>query len=137
VFYGPFAEAYEAAWDHAAARVRELPIEVCEIDTGLFDRAASLLYDGPFVEERRAGLGEFLDAHPGSALQVTERILRSGQTANCDGASVFRAMHELRALKREAAVLLDGAVLMMPTAGGTWTRSQVQADPIATNSDMG
>ena len=33
--------------------------------------------------------------------------------------------------------MLKGGVLVLPTCGGTWTREQVNTDPIATNSQMG
>jgi allophanate hydrolase len=46
-------------------------------------------------------------------------------------------MHKLQAFKLETRKLLNDAVLVMPTAGGTWTRDQVRLDPINTNSEMG
>jgi allophanate hydrolase len=46
-------------------------------------------------------------------------------------------MHQLQAYKLEARKLLEDAVLVMPTAGGTWTREQVRQDPVSTNRDMG
>jgi allophanate hydrolase len=54
-----------------------------------------------------------------------------------DAASVFQAMHKLQAYKLATRKLLEHAVLVMPTSGGTWTREQVRLDPISTNSDMG
>jgi len=46
-------------------------------------------------------------------------------------------MHKLQAMKLEARKLLQDAVLVMPTCGGTWTREQVRQDPVGTNRDMG
>lgn len=46
-------------------------------------------------------------------------------------------MHKLQEFKLKASKLLQDAVLVTPTAGGTWTRDQVREDPIKTNSDMG
>lgn len=140
-FYGPYAAEYRAAWLRAVEQVREVGrregIQVVEVDVDLFAQAAAILYEGPWVAERWAALGSFIEANPGVAYPVTEKILRSGAASEYDATSVFVAMHKLQALKLEARKLLRDAVLVMPTCGGTWTREQVLADPISTNRDMG
>lgn len=137
LFYGPFAAEYEAAWDKAVSRLESLGIPVERIDTSLFAEAASILYEGPWVAERWAGLGAFVDGHPGSTLPVTEQILRSGAGGRYDAASVFAAMHSLQRFRTLSAGLLQDAVLVMPTCGGTWSREEVRRDPVTTNRDMG
>lgn len=140
-FYGPYASEYSAAWDAAVEKLKglsvDLNIPVEYIDVSLFAEAAAILYEGPWVAERWAALGSFIEANPGIAYPVTEKILRSGSAAEYDAASVFHAMHKLQQFKLEARKLLKDAVLVMPTCGGTWTREQVLADPISTNRDMG
>ncbi|WP_307449321.1 allophanate hydrolase [Paenibacillus sp. V4I3] len=140
-FYGPYASEYSAAWDTAVEKLKglsvNLNIPVEYIDVTLFAEAAAILYEGPWVAERWAALGNFIEANPGIAYPVTEKILRSGSAAEYDAASVFHAMHKLQQFKLEARKLLKDAVLVMPTCGGTWTREQVLADPISTNRDMG
>ncbi|KRE50267.1 allophanate hydrolase [Paenibacillus sp. Soil724D2] len=140
-FYGPYASEYRDAWDAAVEKLKglsvELNIPVEYIDVTLFAEAAAILYEGPWVAERWAALGSFIEANPGIAYPVTEKILRSGSAAEYDAASVFHAMHKLQQFKLEARKLLKDTVLVMPTCGGTWTREQVLADPISTNRDMG
>ncbi|MBW5444651.1 allophanate hydrolase [Cohnella sp. CFH 77786] len=136
-FYGPFAEDYKAAWEAAVARLGRLNIPIEFVDCEPFEEAAALLYEGPWIAERWAALGGFIGPHPGSALPVTERILRSGNSAEHTAASLFQAMHRLQALRLETRKRLDGAVLAMPTCGGTWTREQVRQNPVGTNRDMG
>ncbi|MFC5528873.1 allophanate hydrolase [Cohnella yongneupensis] len=136
-FYGPYAAEYEQAWQAAVATLRTLDIPVEEVDVAMYGEAASVLYEGPWVAERWAGLGAFVEANPGASLPVTERILRTGADPKHSAASLFQAMHKLQAYKLEARMRLKDAVLVMPTAGGTWTREQVRQDPIATNRDMG
>ncbi|WP_230632853.1 allophanate hydrolase [Paenibacillus athensensis] len=140
--YGPFAAEYRSAWLAAVERLQQLDLPIAYIDTQWLDEAASLLYEGPWVAERWAGLGEFIAARPGAALEVTERILRSGAgTAaggrSYDAAALFQAQHRLQGLKLQTRRLLAGAVLVLPTCGGTWTREQVARDPIGANRDMG
>lgn len=140
-FYGPYTVEYRAAWLRTVEQIREVgrreSIQVVEVDVDLFAQAAAILYEGPWVAERWAALGSFIEANPDVAYPVTEKILRSGAASEYDAASVFVAMHKLQALKLEARKLLRDAVLVMPTCGGTWTREQVLADPISTNRDMG
>ncbi|MWC30156.1 allophanate hydrolase [Paenibacillus sp. MMS18-CY102] len=136
-FYGPYAAEYEAAWHAAVAQFAALGITVEFVDTELFSAAAALLYEGPWVAERWAGLGGFIEAHPDTAFAVTERILRSGAAEQHTAASLFQAMHQLQRYRKQACELLQGAVLVLPTAGGTWTRDQVRDNPVETNRDMG
>jgi len=136
-FFGPYAKVYRRAWEEAVKKVEQLPAEVVYIDTGLFEEASALLYDGPFVSERWSSLGPFVEAHPGSTLPVTETILRSGQEGKSDAVTLFRAMHRIRAIRREASRLLDRAVLVLPTVGGTWTREEVRDRPFETNGALG
>ena len=68
---------------------------------------------------------------------VTETILRSGAKAEFTAATLFQAQHRLADIRRHTEEMLKGGVLVLPTCGGTWTREQVNTDPIATNSQMG
>lgn len=136
-FFGPFAEEYLKAWEKTVTRLEELNIPLEYIDYDLFAKAASILYDGPWVAERWSDLGEFIELHPGSAFPVTEQVLRSGSAKEYDAASVFNAMHKLQEYKLEAWKMLKNSVMITPTNGGTWTREQVRLNPIGANSDMG
>ncbi|MDI4643728.1 allophanate hydrolase [Cohnella hashimotonis] len=136
-FYGPFAEGYRLAWERAKAQLERLGIAVEYVNMALFEEAAALLYEGPWVAERWAALGEFVETHPGSAFPVTERILRTGADPAHHAAGLFKAQHRLQGLKRQAQQLLEGGALVMPTAGGTWTREEARQDPIASNRAMG
>lgn len=136
-FFGPYAGEYSNAWNIAVERLKTLNLPVEYVDYHLFSQAAAILYEGPWVAERWADLGSFIESHPGAAFPVTEQILRSGAAAEYDAVSVFQAMHKLQSLKLEARKLLNNAVLVMPTVGGTWTRDQVRLDPIGANSALG
>lgn len=136
-FYGPFAEGYRLAWERAKARLEQQGVAVEYANMALFEEAAALLYEGPWVAERWAALGEFVASHPGSVFPVTERILRTGADPAHHAADLFKAQHRLQALKRQARQLLADGALVLPTAGGTWTRDEARQEPIATNRAMG
>jgi allophanate hydrolase len=136
-FYGPYANEYSSAWSMAIERVKKMNLTIEYIDYDLFSQAAAILYEGPWVAERWAHLGGFIDSHSGRAFPVTEQILRSGADEKHSAVSVFNAMHKLQESKMISKNLLNNAVMVMPTCGGTWTRDQARLDPIGTNSDMG
>lgn len=134
-FYGPYASEYKAAWEKAVSKIEQLPIKVDYISVELFNQAATILYGGPWVAERWSAVGNFIKNNPNAAFPVTEQILKSSNQH--DAASVFHAMHYLQKCKLEVKRLLDDAVLILPTSGGTWTRKEVRENPIDTNSQMG
>ncbi|QSF46373.1 allophanate hydrolase [Paenibacillus tianjinensis] len=136
-FYGPHEEDYRLAWQAACDSLKELGIPVEYVDCTMFFEAASILYDGPWVAERWAGLGEFVHNNRASVFPVTEQILSSGKGGRHTASSLFQAMHRLQEYKAKSRELLRDAVLVMPTCGGTWTREQVELNPVGANSDMG
>lgn len=135
VFYGPYGTQYKRVWLDTIKKICKSGIPVEMIENNLFSEAGRLLYEGPFVSERWADLGDFVTSHPGALYPVTEKILRSGEKHTAS--ELFSSVHQLAHFKSKARDLLKDAVLIMPTAGGTWTREQVRNDPIRTNSMMG
>jgi allophanate hydrolase len=106
------------------------------IDLTPFTEAARLLYDGPWVAERWAAVGEFVTTHPDSIFPVTRNILESSQ--NWDAAATFRAQYRLRELARQTEPVWKSIdVLLLPTTPRLYTIEENLADPIATNSVLG
>jgi len=134
-FFGDYVEIYRAKWRQAVRRIEQLGIPVERIDITVFEKAAAILYDGAYVAERWAALGEFIDNHPGTLLPVTESVLRTGKDKTAT--ALFRDMHALQKYRAEVRRILADQVLILPTTGGTFTREQVRQDPIGTNSRLG
>jgi allophanate hydrolase len=126
------AGAFEAAIKSLAAAGYALT----EIDLTPFLEAARLLYEGPWVAERFAAVGDFIMAHPDAAHPVTRAIIEGG--AKPSAVDVFRAFYrlaELRALAAGAWTQVN--VLAVPTAPAAYTVAEVEADPIVLNSRLG
>lgn len=126
-------EAYRACY---ADFVDGLPGEPMRIDHAPFLEAADLLYDGPWLAERYAAVGCFLERHPDALLPVTRRVIAGGN--NLSAVDCFRAQYRLATLKREAERafrLVD--VLAFPTAPRIYTRDEVEADPFDANARLG
>lgn len=136
-FYGPYGREYEKAWNESVEKIQELNIPIEYIDYDMFSEAAAILYEGPWVAERWKDLVDFIKENPDKVFPVTKTILESGGNPKFDAVSVFKAIHRLQELKVKTKIMLKDAVLVMPTAGGTWTRDEVRENPIATNSHMG
>lgn len=136
-FYGPFAKIYKKKWYQALNRIKNIGIDIEYIDYTIFQKAAAILYDGPWVAERWEALGDFVEENRGKLLPVTEKILLSGKNSENTAAKLFKAMHEIQEYRALTKKILKDAVLVMPTAGGTFTRKQVRENPVETNSQMG
>jgi allophanate hydrolase len=106
------------------------------IDLTPFADAARLLYDGPWVAERWAAVGTFVEANPEAVFPVTRTILEGSK--GWDAAATFKAQYRLRELARRAGEVWRGIdVLLLPTTPRLYTVEENLADPIATNSVLG
>ena len=125
------AELYAAALE----RLERLGGTRVEVDYAPFREAALLLYQGPWVAERRAALGDFWERR--AALDPAVRAVLEGAD-RFSAVDAFRALHRLEALRRAVAPVWEAAdFLALPTTGTTYTVAQVEADPIALNSNLG
>jgi allophanate hydrolase len=128
----------EAALLYAQAieRMESIGGAQVEIDFSIFRAAADLLYSGPWVAERAAALGSFLEAQ-GAAMDPTVYKIISGATryTAIDG---FRAQYRLEELRRSSEKewrKMDA--LFLPTTGTIFTHEDVRAEPVQRNTDLG
>jgi len=107
-----------------------------EIDFAPFLETARLLYEGPWVAERYVAIQDFFDAKPEAIFPVTKKIISNA--AKFSAADTYNAMYQLKALQRStSAVWRDIDVLLTPTVGTAYTITEVEADPIQTNTNLG
>ncbi|MCX6596526.1 MAG: allophanate hydrolase [Acidobacteria bacterium] len=106
------------------------------IDYQPFLEVAQLLYSGPWVAERYAAVGEFLEAHGEQAHPVVRDIILGAKKHSA--IDTFRAMYKLEDLRlKTLAAWKQMDVLLLPTTGTTYTIEQVEADPVRLNSNLG
>ena len=106
------------------------------VDVAPFLAAGKLLYEGPWLAERHAAVGDFIESDPASVLPVTRTVIQAGRRASAT--TCFEAQYRLAELKREAdAVFVGSDVLVLPTAPTIYRHAEVEQDPLGTNANLG
>jgi allophanate hydrolase len=133
-FFGN-AEA-PAIFADAVARLEHLGGRRQEVDFRPFREAGRLLFDGPWIAERAVAVGGFVAANADAVLPVTRGIIAGA--ARWSAVDVFTAHYRLLELKRQVETAFEGIdLLVVPTAGTWYTIAEVEADPIARNTNLG
>ncbi len=116
-------------------RLRSLGGTCQQIDFAPFAQAGKLLY-GPWVAERFADLGDFLQLNVAEINPVVYDIILGG--AKYSAADLFRAQHQLKTLRRRAAATFETIdVLLVPTVATHPTHAEVARDPVGVNARLG
>jgi allophanate hydrolase len=124
-----FAQAIQQFSEHAQA-------ERVEIDYSIFREAAALLYSGPWVAERLAAIGPFMESHAAEMNPVVRGIIEGAKRFTAVDA--FAAEYKLRELRRAAeAQWRKMDLMLLPTTGTIYTHEQVAADPVKLNTNLG
>jgi allophanate hydrolase len=127
---------YADEFDKSLSSLMAQGVQIEEVDLKVFFDVAKMLYQGPWVAERFDGVGEFIKQHPDAADPTVSEIILGGESIT--GAETFHAMTELAHRTSKALELFetfDG--LILPTIGGWFSREDVAADPIGSNSALG
>jgi allophanate hydrolase len=133
-FFGD--SAAEAAYAADLERLQGLGAAIVELDFEPLYRVALLLYEGPWVAERYAATKPLIESRPEAFHPVTLKII-SGAT-KLSAVSAFEAMYRLAELKRETLPLIESVdCLAVPTVPRMYSVAEVEADPVALNSNLG
>jgi allophanate hydrolase len=120
----------------AVDRVQELGYTIREVDIAPLLEAAKLLYDGPWVAERTAAIGQFLHDKPGSIDPAVREIVEAGLGKTA--VEAFRGQYRLAGYARVAEALWQQIdALFVPTAPTIYRLREMKANPIALNSHFG
>lgn len=127
---------YERLFEVAVQRIAALGGSTVDIDFAPFLEAARLLYDGPWLAERYAAVGDFLEAHRDTLHPVTRQVIEDGKRFTAVAA--FRGEYKLKELKRLSdAAWSQADILLTPTAGTIYPVREVAAEPIRLNANLG
>jgi allophanate hydrolase len=107
-----------------------------EIDFAPFRAIARLLYEGPWIAERYAAVGEFIERHAEAVDPIVRQLITAG--GRISAADAFRGQHQFQALQRAAeAAWRDVDVMLTPTTGTIYRIAQIETDPIRLNANLG
>ncbi|MBW4934210.1 allophanate hydrolase [Marinobacter sp. F4206] len=126
----------EAAWHTALGQWRLQDIELVPMDFSPMLELAALLYEGPWVAERKAAVEDFMASHRDAMNPVVRGIINNAD--RFDATQTFKAQYRKEELLRHIDDLLaevDG--LLVPTAPTAPTIDAVNADPVVLNSQLG
>ncbi|HEV7805252.1 MAG TPA: allophanate hydrolase [Solirubrobacteraceae bacterium] len=125
-----------AAWQRALSRTQALGWQVVEIDFEPFAEAGRLLYDGPWISERYATIGQFMADNRRDVDSVVRRVVMTGRDHSAVDA--FRAAHRLAELRLRTRAVWDRVdALLLPTTPTAFTTAEVADEPIVRNALLG
>lgn len=137
---GELDEGWAEAYEEAAARLRAAGAELRPLDLAPFTEAAAMLYEGAFVAERYTAVGSFVDkllSEGGTGLDPTVAGIIT-RARDIPAHQLFADQERLAALRTRALTELgDADALLLPTAPGHPTLTEVAADPLGSNARLG
>jgi len=133
-FFGDTAA--ETAFARAMERLTGLGHRLVPVDLDPFLAAGRLLYEGPWLAERLAAIGDFVTRNPAEIHPVTLKVLSGGGALSAvDAFEGLYRLHALDAETRQAWASMD--VLAVPTVPTTFTVAEMLESPIERNTILG
>lgn len=133
---GELAPGWAEAYAATVARCAERGAELEPVDIEPFLALARRLYEGAFVAERYAAVGEFVDAHRAEVDPVVGQIIsRAGQIPAW---LLFEDLERRKACRTLSRAVFDRAAgLLLPATVRHPTLAEVAADPFGVNAQLG
>jgi allophanate hydrolase len=132
-FFGD--EEARGLFAEAVARAEALGGTRLDTHFGPWVETANLLY-GPWTAERTAAIGPMLSIEPDVLHPVTRAVIERGLAPTA--VEIFEAQYRLQELVRLVQPLwAEADFLLVPTTGTAFSLAQLEAEPIARNTDLG
>ncbi len=129
-------DVQQAAFTAALANAESLGFELITTDFSPLSELAALLYQGPWVAERYAAVGEFIRQDLPGINPVVKSIIAGGNSGTA--VQAFNAEYRRMELLREIQQLFQSFdALLVPTAPCFPTLAEVEAEPVKVNSQLG
>src|SRR6202035_4262964 len=128
-------QGYLALFAQAKDRLASLGHTLVEVDIQPFRQAAQLLYGGPWLSERFAAVGRFVQEHAEAVHPVVRDIILGGEKYSAVDA--FNGQYALERFRQSASDTWKVAdFLLLPTAPEIFRISEVESNPVALNSRL-
>ena len=109
---------------------------VAEVDLSPFTGINDLMFFGPFLAERDASVGGFLEQNPDAGLPLIRQLILDSRRFSA--ADTYRALYQVAdARARLRSFWQHHDALLLPTVGTLLTLKQVADDPLTPNFNNG
>jgi allophanate hydrolase len=133
-FFGDSNQA--RLFDQAIARLEQMGSQRRVADFRPFREVAALLYEGPWLAERLAGLEPFLARHAAEMHPVTRAVIEGG--GRYRAVDYFQALGMLKGLRKTCQAVFECAeVLVVPSIPTVPTLAAVQDDSTGWSKRLG
>lgn len=107
-----------------------------EIDYKPFIEVNNLLFNGPWVAERYASVGSFIEANPQEVHPIVRDIILAAKMLTA--VEVFEGQYHLATLQKAIRPVWEQIdVLIVPTAGTAYRITEIESSPLRLNANLG
>lgn len=126
----------EKAFAQSIQMLGKIGAKIVEVDISPLLATARLLYDGPWVAERYAAVGEFIDKHKQETDPIVRDIILGG--ARPSAVDAFRAFYRLQEMRSKSRAIFSAIdALMVPTNPAAYSVEDLAKEPLKYNSNLG
>ena len=123
-------------YEKAITNFSSLGAKVKHIDFEPFIEASKLLFEGPWVAERYASIGEFIQQNSHNVLDITKKVVNNG--LEWKGEDVFKGMTKIKEIKSYLQNTIgQNDFIVLPTVATLYTIEEMEKDPIRLNNHHG
>jgi allophanate hydrolase len=134
LFFGNVQAA--ALYDEGLLGLAAMGHKLVEIDFAVFFETSRMMFEGPWIAERDAMVGDFIRANPDAVDPSVRQVITAA--ADYTATQAFTDMYRLHRNARAIRQTFDTAdIIAVPTVGTIYKVAEVQADPIRTNATNG
>ncbi|MFL2781890.1 MAG: allophanate hydrolase [Rhodospirillales bacterium] len=110
--------------------------ELIEIDYDIFEATSMSMFEEPWLAERYAMVGKFIETNPNSVNETVRQIILSARNQTAEKSlNALYTLHRRAHKIRKAIANVD--LMVVPTLGTVYKIEDVLADPILPNSTNG
>lgn len=123
-------------YEAACRRLESIGGHPVEIDFSPFVEAGQMLFDGPWIAERRASLEPFATNQPNAFLEVISRVINAADRYSA--IDVFSALRRLQQLRRDVEAIFGSIdTFVVPTAPRPFTIKAMLENAVECNNQIG
>lgn len=125
-----------ALFADALAGLERLGARLQPIDLEPFLEIGRSMFEGPWIAERAAAFGDFVEANAADVLPLTRKLVERARAWSA--ADAFAAVYRQRDIRATARGIFKSVdALVVPTVAPLYTIDEMSADPVARNDHHG